>query len=285
MKKEVDKYIHSGHRVRLFETASRSGFENLSDVQAVELLLCYIFPRGDVNPLAHRLLDRYKTFPGVLEAPYEDLLMVEGMGNIAARKLSMFMRIFDRFAIDKINQKDRKSKLGDIYDKIELLLRFKAEEEVHVFAINANETICGHRCLGKGSLATVGIDLRTVSLFMAVYKVPAAVLVHNHPNGECRPSLQDLESHKRLENLFKFAGCTLIDNLIIGYDGIYSMTSSSMRRSFFMMEDLSQLPIPDGVQQIDFQDFDQNESEYFDQQRYSDFVVEDDNDDNSDKNS
>ena len=53
------KNIHAGHRRRLMELAYKAGHENLSDIQAVELVLCYVFPRGDVNPLAHRLLDRY----------------------------------------------------------------------------------------------------------------------------------------------------------------------------------------------------------------------------------
>lgn len=70
---EKEKNIHEGHRERLMELAVKAGFENLSAIKKDEVVLCYIFPRGDVNPLAHRLLDRYKNLSTILEAPVEDL--------------------------------------------------------------------------------------------------------------------------------------------------------------------------------------------------------------------
>ena len=39
--------IHEGHRKRLIETVSKVGLDNLSDIQALEFILFYIFPRGD----------------------------------------------------------------------------------------------------------------------------------------------------------------------------------------------------------------------------------------------
>ena len=51
-----EAHMHAGHRNRLLNTIYAVGIENVSDVQAMEFILFYIFPRGDVNPLAHRLL-------------------------------------------------------------------------------------------------------------------------------------------------------------------------------------------------------------------------------------
>ena len=54
--KTNDGNLHEGHRARLLDLALNAGVDNMSDIQVVEFFLTYIFPRGDVNPLAHRLL-------------------------------------------------------------------------------------------------------------------------------------------------------------------------------------------------------------------------------------
>lgn len=53
MKSDDEKNIHEGHRQRLLDLAISAGVDNMSEVQVMELFLTYIFPRGDVNPLAH----------------------------------------------------------------------------------------------------------------------------------------------------------------------------------------------------------------------------------------
>ena len=100
-----------GHRERLIETVFSGGIENLSNVQALEFILFYVFPRGDVNPLAHRLLDRYKNIPTVLEAPIYDLVKVEGMEIKSAKKLNLLLNIYYRYTEEKAAKQEKISTL------------------------------------------------------------------------------------------------------------------------------------------------------------------------------
>lgn len=86
MKKDNDGKMHEGHRQRLLELALNAGVDNMSEVQVVELFLTYIFPRGDVNPLAHRLLQEYETFTQIVDADVNDLMRIEGINERAAKK-------------------------------------------------------------------------------------------------------------------------------------------------------------------------------------------------------
>ena len=72
--------IHEGHR-----QLKTSGMDSLSDVQVLEVLLYYAIPRADTNPIAHRLLERFGSLSGVLEAAPDELLNIEGMGDAAAQ--------------------------------------------------------------------------------------------------------------------------------------------------------------------------------------------------------
>ena len=74
--------MHDGHRRRLRERFRLEGIENFQPHEVLELLLFYARARGDVNPLAHRLLDVFGSLKGVLEAPVDQLCAVEGVGEI-----------------------------------------------------------------------------------------------------------------------------------------------------------------------------------------------------------
>ena len=51
---------HSGHRQRLRESFLALGAKAMPEHQLLELLLTYAIPRRDVNPLAHRLIERLR---------------------------------------------------------------------------------------------------------------------------------------------------------------------------------------------------------------------------------
>lgn len=55
-KKKETKNIHEGHRSRLRERFLNNGAASMEPHVMLELLLCYAIPRGDTNPIAHRLL-------------------------------------------------------------------------------------------------------------------------------------------------------------------------------------------------------------------------------------
>ena len=225
--------IHSGHRVRLINTVDKCGLDGLSDIQVLEFFLFFVFPRGDVNPLAHRLLDKYKSISGVLEASVDDLKTVKGMGDVSAKKLHSFPKMFDMYMLDKSTRPLKKSSKSDIFDTIEGILRFKNTENLLLIAMNQRGEYLGERIFQKGSYDRIVIEQKDIALFVMNYHASGVVIAHNHPNGSIMPSRNDLISHEELMRRFEFGGVELIDNLIVGYDGIYSLKDKEVKRSFF----------------------------------------------------
>jgi len=54
------KYPHEGHRDRLRQRFSKSGFDGFHDYEILELLLTYAIPRKDTKPIAKALISRFK---------------------------------------------------------------------------------------------------------------------------------------------------------------------------------------------------------------------------------
>ena len=230
-KNQKGKCIHDGHRKRLTETVNRVGLDGLSNIQVLEYILFFIFPRGDVNPLAHRLLDRFQNVQTVLEASVEDLMEVKGVGEMTAQKIHSLLEVFYYYTSEKLKYQPLKS-VGDFLDYIEQLLRYRAEEELYIFGVNSSGYIIQGRRLAKGRTSSVSIEMRDVALYVSTTKVHGVYLVHNHPDGSSTPSKQDLVSFENMQGVFNFSGCKLIDSMVVGNDGIYSMARKNTVRIF-----------------------------------------------------
>ena len=92
--------LHDGHRKRLKAQFLTHG-DGFHDHQLLELLLCYAIPQGDVNALAHRLLDRFGSLSGVLDALPETLTQVPGVGEHTAVLLKLIPALSGRYHADR----------------------------------------------------------------------------------------------------------------------------------------------------------------------------------------
>lgn len=89
MEKTPKKHLHAGHRSRMRRRFLRDGLSSFADHEVLELLLFYVVPRQDVNPMAHALLDKFGSLPGVLDASIEDLCTIHGVGPKIAQFLTL----------------------------------------------------------------------------------------------------------------------------------------------------------------------------------------------------
>ena len=119
--------IHEGHRERMRRQLKMSGMDSLSDVQVLEVLLYYAAPRGDTNPAAHALLNRFGTLDGVFAAPEAELEKVDGVGQSAAQLIRLVPQVARRCLMSRgaqIEILDTTSKCGQY-----LLPYFHGERE------------------------------------------------------------------------------------------------------------------------------------------------------------
>ena len=72
--------VREGHRARLRAKFSKSGLVGLNDYEIVELVLTLGQPRKDCKPAAKEAIKRFKDLRGVLDAPFEKLEEVPGIG-------------------------------------------------------------------------------------------------------------------------------------------------------------------------------------------------------------
>lgn len=244
-KKKQKKCIHDGHRQRLIELVETVGLENVTKIQAMEYFLFYVFPRGDVNPLAHDLLDRFDNFTGVVDAEPTDLKTVFGVSDLSAKKIAGFEDMFFYYMECKLSKKFRVHNKADLMDVVEDLLRFRSTEQMLLLAISPSNIITHKRRISINRQEKVLVNMLEIGLFLASTKTSGLVVAHCHPYGSAKPSKQDMETFQEMQKFCFTIGVRLIDSFIVGEDGVFGHVNNKMMRTFVDVEELKNV--------IDFQ--------------------------------
>ena len=91
----ADKDIHKGHRARMRSKLETYGPRIFDTYELLEMLLYYVIPYKDTNPIAKRLLEAFGSLDGVLSADPEALAEVDGIGVRCADFLVRVGEIID----------------------------------------------------------------------------------------------------------------------------------------------------------------------------------------------
>lgn len=221
--------IHGGHRKRIRDRFINHGADNFQDHELLELLLTYAIPRVNVNPQAHALLNEFGSLAGVLDAQPEDLRRVKGVGENAAALLHLMPALFQRYSRSRVEGKryDSPDRLADY-----LMSYFvdKTHEQVVALLLDNNCHIIRLCRVGEGTPSSVLVDTHKLVKCAMQYNAATIVLGHNHPNGSCRPSRQDIKETTSLRDLLKSLGVPMVDHIVIGQNEWISMKQSSIVR-------------------------------------------------------
>lgn len=227
-----EKNIHEGHRERLLETVLNCGLENVSPIVAVEYFLTYIFPRGDVNPLAHRLLDAFTNFAHIVEADVADLMTIKGINERSAKKIHMFCDLFHFYIESRMTKGIVINSRGEAYDLVEDLLRSRNEENLFLIALSRSGRVLRKKRFQSKSDVSVNISVLDLTAFLSSVKPNALIVAHCHPFGKATPSRADDESYCVIEKVCKTCGVDFLDSIIVGEDGAYSQKEEQYVRKF-----------------------------------------------------
>lgn len=220
--------MHTGHRQRLKDRFQAEGLDHFSDIQALELLLFYCIPRKDTNPIAHRLLDRFGKFHHVLDAPYSELVKVEGISDNAATFLTMFRQMIRYY--EKSQTNDIRV-VTDTDDCGKLLVPYfcgVGDEMVYLLCLDAKCKVISCKKVGEGSVNSAAISIRKIVETAMAAGAVSVVLAHNHPSGLAIPSPEDVQTTKRLGQALHTVEIILADHIIVSGEDYVSLLQSGL---------------------------------------------------------
>lgn len=224
------KSIHTGHRKRTKDEFLSRGLAGLPDHKVLELLLFYAIPQGDVNPLAHALLEHFGTLTGVFHATYEQLLEVKGVGPNTAALIRLVPAVAARYMEDRC---DMEGQIVDSWQFREILLPlfFGARNEmVYLVCMDAKNKLICCRKLGEGIVDQTAVTARKAMEAALGCNASRVALAHNHVSGIAHYSRADVATTLELKDLLRKVDIELVDHLIVANDDMVSMAASGVLR-------------------------------------------------------
>lgn len=230
----MSDHLHKDHRKRLKNRFLQDGLDNFEPHNVLELLLFFGIPQKDTNELAHALIRRFGSFNRVLDAPYEELVKVKGMGDNAATLIKLMTPVFRYYC----QHADISMLTLDTPDKVgEYLMGCYAgftEETVSVLSLDSLCHVLSFDIIGTGDVSSAGISYRTILEVLMRTNASSAVICHNHPGGLAIPSNQDLVATKNIADTVRKISVHLVDHIIIGADDFVSMAASKEFQHLFL---------------------------------------------------
>ena len=222
---------HTGHRKRMREEFLRTGAGGMEDHRLLEMILFYAIPKGDVNPLAHRLVDEFGSLSGVFHATYDQLVKVPGVGHSTAVLLQLIPAAAARYMKQTASFEGQIVSLWQMQEMLEPYFFGQRDELAYLVCMDGKSKVLGIKKLGEGIVDTVPIAARKVMEAALACNASQVVLAHNHVSGVAYPSQADLDTTLKLERLLaEAADITLIDHLIFAGGDMVSMAESGLLR-------------------------------------------------------
>ena len=220
--------IHAGHRQRAKEEFLTRGLAGLADHKVLELLLFYAIPQGDVNPLAHRLVEHFGSLSGVLNAPYEELVKVKGVGANTATLIRLLPAMAARYLEQSGELGDELSTSWHFQQLLMPLFLGARNEMAYLVCMDGKNKLLTYRMLGEGITDSVLITARKVLEVALACNASRVVLAHNHVSGIALYSAADVAATREVAKLLRQVDIELLDHYIIANDDMVSMRESGV---------------------------------------------------------
>lgn len=215
--------IHSGHRERMKQRFRETGLKGFDDINVLELLLFYVIPRQDTNPIAHALIGRFGSLSGVIDAPYEDLLKVQGVGESVATFLKLIPSVCKRYTQEKQKKKTAYTSIEDMENFVVPLFSFDMEETLYVICLDAGNHITYCEPISHGGADSVRIEPRKILEVALDRRAVRVILAHNHPSGIAAPSESDICMTHSVRDSLRLFDIELLDHYIVAEEMCVSL--------------------------------------------------------------
>ena len=219
------KHKGAGHRKRLRERFLQFGLDGFADYEIIELLLTLNTPRKDCKSMAKEAINKFEGIVGVLDAPIDELMQINGIGPSNAIGVKIFQNILKIYAKEKINLKKELNTPQILFEFLrEKIGKEKKEHFAILFFDTRNKLIINN--VSVGSLNASIVHPREVFNDAVLKNASYVIVAHNHPSGDPAPSEEDITTTKRLVDAGRILGITVQDHMIVTRSKYYSFAET-----------------------------------------------------------
>mgnify|MGYP000361649410 CR=1 FL=1 len=221
--------VHDDHRRRVYERFLREGLAGFEEHNAMEFLLFLARPRGDTNPLAHALIDRFGSLSAVLDAPIEELERVPGVGHSSAVALKFIPQMCAYYLENKTSHKVPLTSVEEASAFFYARNFFaRTQEAFYMAAVDDRRVLLRCVLISEGSANATAVSVAKVVSEALKCGATGVMLAHNHPRGITLPSSSDMAVTREIYRALRLVNIQLVEHLILRTMNFFLVQSNYM---------------------------------------------------------
>ena len=209
------------------EKAYYYGIESLNNVELLALILRTGNKQESALELAQRVINEVGGLAYLKDVTYHQLVLIKGIKKAKAIEILAVVELTKRLKQPQsIMPVIKEPKDG--YNLVKDKLMFEQQERVIILCLNSRLEVMKEKTvfIGSNNISIIsGRELFKEALICGSSRI---MVIHNHPSGNPAPSLQDIETTKRLYKMAEELEIEVIDHLIIGRKKFYSFASKEI---------------------------------------------------------
>lgn len=229
MHDNITPELHKKHRDRVKDKFLKEGFAAFTDYEVLELVLYYSIPQGDVNPIAHMLIDKFKTPSAVFDASVEQLCEVKGIKKHTATLIKMIPALAGYYTSLSSREKKFIQTSQDAGQFVCSMIGCEKREVFAIICLDTQRRILAFEIVDEGTVSQANVHPRKVVACALKHNASAVILAHNHPSSGAYASENDRLLTAQLCNILEGMDIEVIDHIIsVSTEKFVSMADSGL---------------------------------------------------------
>jgi DNA repair protein RadC len=207
---------------------AESGIDAFHDYEVLELLLSYAIPRKDVKPLAKRLLHKFGSLKGIVDAEVSSLEKIEGVSVHTAILIKLIKEMGTLYLKEKARDKPQITCTTELLNYCKTYMGGLKDEQFCVIYLDAQNKMTDIETIQEGIVNQAVVYPRKVLENALKQKASAIIMVHNHPSGHVKPSDADIRLTKTIQETARILDIIVHDHIIIGENRFFSFREEGL---------------------------------------------------------
>lgn len=216
-----------GHRQRMRNRFYKEGIDSFEPHEALEMILYFTIPRHDTNRIAHRLIEQFGSFHGVLEANRKALLDF-GLTENTVAHLKMFPAFMNYYMQSRASGTAYFSDSTAIGNYAVNKIGERTNEVFAVLCLTAQRKFINFEIVEEGTVSSASVSPRKVAECALRNNASKVIFIHNHPGGTLMPSEDDKKLTKTLSAMLNSIDVGMIDHIIVASGRFSSMSEQGI---------------------------------------------------------
>ena len=206
------------------EKAIKHGFGSLSTAELLAILIGSGTRGESAVDLCQRMLNVYDNkLNNIAKLSIKDLTKkFKGIGSVKAITILAALELSRRYHSEKIPQRQQVTSSKSVYDYIRMDLIHLSHEEFWLLTLDRAKHVTAKLHISTGGTNMTAVDPKIILKTAIEHLAEGIIIVHNHPSGNNRPSLNDDAITRQLCKGCSVLGVEMVDHIIVSETGYYS---------------------------------------------------------------